>query len=635
MRDAAKRSERTTIDTRANGTFARLGLALAAALLALGIFAGTASAAEFGEEVGSFDCSGTAEGFCSNAYIAVDEESGDVFLEDSANQLIDHFHNNGSSWEVVGEISAAFNFPANNAEDIAIDNSGVHPGRLYVATEQGGIWAFEPEPSEPSGYKELWHRGPVTSEATGIAVDSSGNPWVADWGGESVTELEASTGNVIGTPVSTTGAGIKPAQIAFGSAGNLYVAEYRGKLVKYDSGGTFVEELPGSSLTIDVASDISTGDVYALYSNAGVVSWSSSGNQLLTYPNGFVSGGTRGITIDASRELAYVSVESGAPVRIISITPSVTTYPLNLTTSGSGSGSFECKVNGGAAEPCEAEYEEGKEVEVLANAAGGSEFVEWTGDCSGTGACVVTMNAEHSVNGVFNQEAGAGTLVVYKGGNGGGTVTSNPAGISCGTEPCEATFAGGEMVELEANPASGSVFAGWLGCKHLTATTCVVEVKAGGETEVTAVFLAEGAEGPQGPQGGTGNTGPQGPQGATGAPGAAGATGAVGATGAAGPQGAKGDKGDTGPQGAQGLQGPEGRVKVTCKVKQKGKKVKVTCTVKQGASASRVHWRLTKAGRTVRRGAARSNRLDLGNLSPGRYQLHLAGRPGSTTIVVG
>src|SRR5439155_65795 len=53
-------------------------------------------------------------------------------------------------------------------------------------------------------------------------------------------------------------------------------------------------------------------------------------------------------------------------------------------------------------------------------------------------------------------------LTVSKTGTGSGTVTSSPAGISCGTT-CSASFTSGTMVTLTAAPAAGSTFTGWSG----------------------------------------------------------------------------------------------------------------------------------------------------------------------------
>src|SRR5207245_871918 len=53
-------------------------------------------------------------------------------------------------------------------------------------------------------------------------------------------------------------------------------------------------------------------------------------------------------------------------------------------------------------------------------------------------------------------------LTVSQAGAGTGTVTSNPAGISCGAT-CSASFANGTLVSLTAAPAAGSTFTGWSG----------------------------------------------------------------------------------------------------------------------------------------------------------------------------
>jgi subtilisin family serine protease len=53
-------------------------------------------------------------------------------------------------------------------------------------------------------------------------------------------------------------------------------------------------------------------------------------------------------------------------------------------------------------------------------------------------------------------------LTVQKSGSGAGTVTSNPAGIDCGSD-CSELFREDLYVTLTATPAPGSVFAGWSG----------------------------------------------------------------------------------------------------------------------------------------------------------------------------
>ena len=53
-------------------------------------------------------------------------------------------------------------------------------------------------------------------------------------------------------------------------------------------------------------------------------------------------------------------------------------------------------------------------------------------------------------------------LIVTKAGTGSGTVTSNPAGINCGTD-CTESYASGTVVTLMATAAADSTFAGWSG----------------------------------------------------------------------------------------------------------------------------------------------------------------------------
>jgi hypothetical protein len=54
------------------------------------------------------------------------------------------------------------------------------------------------------------------------------------------------------------------------------------------------------------------------------------------------------------------------------------------------------------------------------------------------------------------------SLSISKAGTGGGTVTSNPAGISCGGD-CSEYYSANTSVTLTASPVSGSMFGGWSG----------------------------------------------------------------------------------------------------------------------------------------------------------------------------
>jgi len=82
---------------------------------------------------------------------------------------------------------------------------------------------------------------------------------------------------------------------------------------------------------------------------------------------------------------------------------------------------------------------------------------------------------------------GSFQLSVQAAGAGGGTVSSNPAGITCG-QSCNASFASGTQVTLTAAAAANSSFAGWSGGCSGSNSTCNVTLSA--SQQVTASFNA-------------------------------------------------------------------------------------------------------------------------------------------------
>jgi uncharacterized repeat protein (TIGR02543 family) len=80
------------------------------------------------------------------------------------------------------------------------------------------------------------------------------------------------------------------------------------------------------------------------------------------------------------------------------------------------------------------------------------------------------------------------TLNVAFDGDGTGTITSTPAGISCTPDksPCAGDFKTGAAVKLTAAPDTSSTFTGWTGACKGSATTCTV--KPSGLSTVSAQF---------------------------------------------------------------------------------------------------------------------------------------------------
>ena len=65
------------------------------------------------------------------------------------------------------------------------------------------------------------------------------------------------------------------------------------------------------------------------------------------------------------------------------------------------------------------------------------------------------------------------TLTVSKAGTGTGSVTSSPAGITCGAT-CANTFDYGTVGHADRDPDAGSAFTGWSGGGCTGTGTCVV-----------------------------------------------------------------------------------------------------------------------------------------------------------------
>jgi hypothetical protein len=165
------------------------------------------------------------------------------------------------------------------------------------------------------------------------------------------------------------------------------------------------------------------------------------------------------------------------------VTPN--SYTLLVNTSGSGTvssspGGISCGST------CSASYASGTVVTLTAQAASGYNFSGWTGSCSGTAACSVTLNAASTVGASFTAVPASYTLTVASPGS-GGTVTSSSGGISCGST-CSSSFTVGTAVTLSASAASGYTFAGWSGACTGAAASCSLTMNAA--SSVSASFSA-------------------------------------------------------------------------------------------------------------------------------------------------
>jgi hypothetical protein len=194
--------------------------------------------------------------------------------------------------------------------------------------------------------------------------------------------------------------------------------------------------------------------------------------------NSYTDSGLAEATNFCYRVRAYNSSSDSAYSNI-----SCGTTPATLTVGKSGTGTVSSSPAGINCGPtCSGSYAGGTSVTLTATAGTNYSFIGWSGACSGTGSCVVTMDAAKSVTGTFTATSFALTLA--RAGTGTGAVTSSPSGINCGST-CSASYNPGTSVTLTATAASGSTFAGWSGACTGTGS-CVVSMSAA--KSVTATF---------------------------------------------------------------------------------------------------------------------------------------------------
>jgi hypothetical protein len=158
---------------------------------------------------------------------------------------------------------------------------------------------------------------------------------------------------------------------------------------------------------------------------------------------------------------------------------------LSVSVNGSGSVSSSPPGINNCISTCNASFAQGTQVSLSTQPASGWTFNSWSGACSGSGSCNVTMNSAQSVTATFAQITFPLTVSV----TGSGTVKNTPTGFSCSSD-CTANFGSGTVVTLTVTPAEGMSFIGWSGACSGTGSSCNVTMSAA--ESVFAAFTTNG-----------------------------------------------------------------------------------------------------------------------------------------------
>lgn len=188
--------------------------------------------------------------------------------------------------------------------------------------------------------------------------------------------------------------------------------------------------------------------------------------------------------------IGYLPIDRKRPSPVptpVPIPPPANRAALLVEKRGSGTGlvySYPSGIECG--QSCIAAFRMGTRVVLKALPAKQSILVGWSGPCSGTEDCVLTVKGPTRVGVEFSrQEEKYGNVTIEKDGDGTGSVVSEPAGLNCG-KICDARFPSGQEVRIRATADKDSRFAGWAGpCSGIE--PCHLEVR--GDSRLKARFI--------------------------------------------------------------------------------------------------------------------------------------------------
>lgn len=154
---------------------------------------------------------------------------------------------------------------------------------------------------------------------------------------------------------------------------------------------------------------------------------------------------------------------------------------LSVTKNGPGTvTSIPAGISCGAT--CSESFATGSNVSLIAQPEYGFAFAGWSGACSETGTCAITMDGDKSVSANFIELTKYPVKVTKPS---TGLISSEPTGILCGgpNKQCLSSFS---SAKLTATPNAGYEFIKWNGCQAPEGNVCLI--KPTGNMTVSALF---------------------------------------------------------------------------------------------------------------------------------------------------
>jgi DNA-binding beta-propeller fold protein YncE len=317
------------------------GLPLAVVLVvsacaSLALASAPASAAVEHKEIGGFTGAETPTGsFGSAGGVAVDGASGDVYVADETNNVVDKFTAAGkyicqitgaalpstTECDPLGSTAPAEGFAFESPATLAVDNS-LNPsdpsaGDVYVLDRGHGVV----DKFGPSGQFLGEVGGPYPASPLGVAVDAEGNVWVeSEQQGDSLIYRFDSEGSLAaGYPVETHQGAFDGFTVD--SNNNLYVSVGE-KIIELSATGQKQGEVETCQFCESgIATDLSSDDVF-IDNQTHVVEYGPAKQPLADFAGSqLTSGGNGGIAVNPSTGQVYVTNVPDGRVYVFGRTP--------------------------------------------------------------------------------------------------------------------------------------------------------------------------------------------------------------------------------------------------------------------------------------------------------------------------
>ncbi|WP_243338178.1 InlB B-repeat-containing protein [Anaeromyxobacter soli] len=365
------------------------------------------------------------------------------------------------------------------------------PGGIPISTAPG--WQVGPDVAfDGQSYFVVWtdQRSSVGDiygarvSTSGVVVDAQGLPLVTVPGGQGGPRISYGRGQYLVAWNDNRSGNNDVYATRVGAAGADPVA--------LDAGGFPVTTAPGHQFLLGIAFD-GVNDLVIWEDRGGAAGAvaglrvSGAGALVDGSPFALATSAKQGLVARIGRGapgqtlVAYAGWDGSAPadgatrVRAELVTAWA---PLRVSRAGTGAGRVVSSPAGiDCGTGCSADFDAPAQVTLSAVANVDSTFQGWSGACSGTGTCTVTMDAAKDVTATFAVTSYA--LTVRTAGLGKGSVAGD-LGIACApgsSEGCTVQVpktTPAQLVTLTATPGADSVFASWSGCTSVSGPVCTV-----------------------------------------------------------------------------------------------------------------------------------------------------------------